>query len=228
METRIRVLLLSGARIGGIGLALTLSGCGLLGSGAGSDAVAPLASSTSVIEPDVERREIPRARIDTEDFEIGAYGGFVSIEDFGTQPLYGARLAYHVSERFFAEAFVGEAQAGTTSFETLAGDVQLLTDDERDYRFYDLAVGYNLLPGEVFLGRRAFDSNLYLLAGAGSTEFAGESRFTASFGTGYRVMLLDGLSVHFTVRDRLFDSDLLGEDKVTHNIEFSLGANWFF
>ncbi len=35
-----------------------------------------------IIDPQVERREIKRSRIDTEDFELGAYVGILSIEDF--------------------------------------------------------------------------------------------------------------------------------------------------
>ncbi len=231
MEGRLRILLLTRRAARALApalLACLLPGCAVLGGGA-AEPVALEADEGPVVDARVDRREISRARIDTEDFELGVYGGFVSIEDFGTNPVYGARLAYHVSESFFAEAFYGEAEAGKTSFEALSGAASLLTEDERRFRFYDLMLGYNLLPGEVFLGRgRAFDSNLYVVAGAGNTEFAGEDRFTASLGTGYRVMLLDGLSVHFTVRDRIFTSELLGEQKNTHNIEFSLGANWFF
>lgn len=225
MEGRLRILLLRAFAPALV--AVLLPGCAMFGGGSEPGAID--AEEPPMVETRVDRREISRARIDTEDFELGVYGGFVSIEDFGTQPVYGARLAYHVSESFFAEAFYGEAEAGKTSFEALSGAASLLTDDEREFRFYDLMLGYNLLPGEVFLGRgRAFDSNLYVIAGAGNTEFAGEDQFTVSFGTGYRVMLLDFLSMHFTVRDRLFSSDLLGESKNTHNIEFSLGANWFF
>ncbi len=42
-----------------------------------------------VIEPNVERRPIHVARIDTENVEVGAFFGSLSIEDFGTNPVYG-------------------------------------------------------------------------------------------------------------------------------------------
>ena len=41
--------------------------------------------------------------IDTEDFELGAYVGMLSIEDFESNVVYGARLAYHLTEDFFLE-----------------------------------------------------------------------------------------------------------------------------
>ena len=182
-----------------------------------------------VVEPEVDRREIRRARIDSENFELGAYVGFMSVEDFGSNTVYGARLAYHITEGLFAEATYGQTDAGKTSFETLSGAVELLTPDQREFRYYDLSIGYNLLPGEVFIGRnRAFNSALYVLLGAGSTEFGGDNQFTVTYGAGYRVLLTDWLSAHLMVRDHVFRTDLLGEDKTVHNIEFVLGLGWFF
>ena len=49
----------------------------------------------------------------------------------------------------FAEATLGSAKAGKTSYEDLSGSAQLLTDSERQYTYYDLALGWNALPGEV-------------------------------------------------------------------------------
>lgn len=221
MESRIRVLFLKAVLIGG---ALQL--------GVGCSALAPVFEEGGrgpVVDPQVERRDIRQSRIDTENFELTAFGGSMSVDDFGTSAVYGARLAYHFSESFFAEAVVGQTEAGETSFEALSGAAPLLTDDERTFRYYDLSIGWNVLPGEVFLGRdRAFTSALYLVAGAGNTEFGGENLFTANVGAGYRLLLTDYVATHLLVRDRAFTSDLLGEDKVSHNIEFSLGLSWFF
>jgi outer membrane beta-barrel protein len=183
-----------------------------------------------VIDPDVERREVREPEIDTEDFEVGAYVGFISIEDFGSNAVYGARLAYHITEGLFAEATYGISEAGKTSYELLSGgQATLLTEDQRDFTYYDVSLGWNLLPGEVFFGgKRAFNSALYVVLGAGNTEFAGDDYFTVSYGAGYRVLLTDSIAAHFDVRDRMFDIDVTGEDKTTHNIEFTLGATWFF
>jgi outer membrane beta-barrel protein len=182
-----------------------------------------------VIEPEVARREIAEPKIDTEDFELGGYMGYMSVEDFGSNPIYGVRLAYHITEGLFAEATYGVTDADKTSYEQLSGGAPLLTESERQYEYYAVSVGYNVLPGEVFIGRRrAFNSALYVVLGAGNTSFAGDDFFTLSYGAGYRILATDSAAVHFDVRDFMFDSDLLGEDKTTHNIEFNLGATWFF
>src|SRR5687768_17373117 len=49
-----------------------------------------------VIEPEVERRKIKVPKIDTENVELGAYFGVLSIEDFGSQPVYGVSGALHL------------------------------------------------------------------------------------------------------------------------------------
>ena len=182
-----------------------------------------------VVQPQIERREVKEDRIDTEDFEVGIFAGVMSVEDFGADGVLGVRLAYHVTEDIFVEAAYGITEAGLTSYERLSGAVTVLTDDEREYSYYNLSLGYNLLPGESFIGRdRAFSSDMYLIAGIGATEFAGDNRFTWSIGAGYRLLLNDWLTLHADVRDHMFDIDVLGEDKTAHNIEINTGATVFF
>lgn len=182
-----------------------------------------------IIDPQVERREIKRTRIDTEDFELGAYVGVLSIEDFESNVVYGARLAYHLTEDFFLEGTYGQSRAGRTSYENLSGSAELLTDDERDYSYYALSLGWNALPGEIFIGKnRAYPSAFYFVAGIGSTTFAGDDRFTVNGGFGYRVLPADWIAVHFDVRDHVYDIDLLGEKKIVNNLEAHLGLSIFF
>jgi outer membrane beta-barrel protein len=182
-----------------------------------------------LIEPEIARREIVEPDIDTEDFEIGIYAGLMNIEDFGTSGVFGARFAYHLTDSVFIEAGVGTAKAKETSFELLAGDIQLLEDDERDFTFYNLWVGYNLLPGEVFLGGKyAYNSQFYLIGGIGTTRFAGDDQFTLNMGAGYRLLIDDGLALHLDARDHMFESDLLGETKTTHNFELHASLTFFF
>ena len=186
-------------------------------------------SERPIIEPQVERREIHRTRIDTEDFEAGAYVGVLSIEDFESNVVYGARLAYHLTEDFFLEGTVGESRAGRTSYENLSGAAELLDDDDRDYTYYALSLGWNALPGEIFVGRnRAYPSAFYLIAGIGSTTFGGDDRFTVSGGFGYRILPADWIAVHFDVRDHVYDIDLLGQKKIVNNLEAHLGLSIFF
>ena len=126
-----------------------------------------------IVKPDIERRTIDDDKIDTEDFELGFYAGVMSVEDFGSNDVYGLRLAYHISESMFIEGAYGITQTQKTTAETLDRLV-LLTDDQRELSYYSLNFGYNLLPGEHYVGRWAFNTNFYIVAGAGSTLFADE------------------------------------------------------
>lgn len=229
--SRFRVLFLSL-------LAVTvLPGCSMLG-GRGDAAPESVAAAVPVtgepdqnpiIDPQVERREIKRTRIDTEDFELGGYVGILGIEDFESNVVYGARLAYHLTEDFFIEGTYGQSRAGRTSYENLSGQTELFSDDDRDYTYYALSLGWNALPGEIFVGKnRSYNSAFYLVAGIGSTEFAGDDRFTVTGGFGYRVLPTDWIAVHFDVRDHIFDSDLVGEKKIVNNLEAHLGLSIFF
>ncbi|HYQ72154.1 MAG TPA: outer membrane beta-barrel domain-containing protein, partial [Gammaproteobacteria bacterium] len=69
---------------------------------------------------------------------------------------------------------------------------------------------------------------LYIIAGAGNTEFADDSHFTVNAGAGYRFLLNDWIALHLDFRDHIFDSDLLGNDKTTHNLEGTGGVTIFF
>ena len=226
MESRLRVLFLIVAIV-------SLSGCAatknLFGFGR-EEAPPPTAEPPGqVVNPQVKRREIKEPAIDREDFEIGGYVGIMSIEDFGSDMSYGLRLAYHMTEGFFIEGAVGQSEGGLTSFETLSGGARLITDDERTLTYYNLSLGYNILPGEVFLGEgRAYNTNLYLIAGLGSTRFAGDDRFTVNVGAGYRFLLTDAIALHLDFRDHLFDIDIIGEEKKAHNLESHLGFTVFF
>ena len=157
MESRFRVLFL-------IMAFATLSGCAATRNlfGPGREEAPPIAEPPDqVIEPEVERRDIREPAIDTENFEVGTFIGIMSIEDFGTDLVYGLRLAYHVTEGLFVEGTLGRSKAGLTSFEQLSGSARLLSDSDREYTYYNLNLGYNLLPGEGFVGEgRAFKTSL--------------------------------------------------------------------
>ena len=241
MESSNRLLLLGAA----LGATLLLSGCASFRwpwdkdkveqqqteDQAAADEAAEEADTTPprVIDPNVARRKIKTPRIDNENWEIGLGAGFVSIEDFGTNPAFAALVTYHVTEDFFFRADVGQTTAGRTSFENLGGEIELLTGDERRFTYYSLSLGYNFLPGEVFLGRdTAMNSSFYVMGGIGSVDFAGDDRLTLNFGAGFRVLPTDWLAIHLGVQDRVFDSDLLGETKVTNNLEMLLSATVFF
>jgi len=185
--------------------------------------------SGSIFDPKVERREVKREAIDTEDWEIGAYYGIISIEDFGTSELLGARVAYHVTEDFFIEGSYAQSTAGLSSFERLNGNVVLLTDEQREYTQFNLGLGFNLLPGEGFIGEDlAFTSSLYLITALGGTDFAGEQRSTIMLGGGYRVLFTDWLAVHLTLKEHIYDIELLGSAKTANDLEISTSIAIYF
>ena len=182
----------------------------------------------SSLLPEYEVEPIKVADIDSENFEIGAFGGVLSIEDFESSAVVGGSLRYHVTEAFFAEARFGTATAGETSFERLSGNVQLLPEDERDVTFYDLSLGINLFPGEAFFFRRAVNSGFYVVGGVGATSFAGNDELTVNVGGGYQIIVNDFMTIGFHLRDHMFESEVTGESKLTHNFEVSTGLSIFF
>ena len=242
MENRIRILLLASV--------LTLSsGCATMHrlgpwhrqvdaevaaqkADADADAAAAAvdtAAPPTVIEPQVVRRKIKVPKIAAKDIEIGASYGEISIESYTAAPVWGITADYHITEDFFFEAAGGRAQAGQTSFETLSGNIQLLTNDERQFTYYNLSVGYNFLPGEVFLGRNhAMTSAFYILGGLGGVKFEGNSTFTANFGAGFRVLPTDWLAIRIEAQDLVFKSDFLGTNRLRNNLKAYIGASVYF
>ncbi len=191
---------------------------------------APLQTqSEQLIQPEITRRDVELNKIDTEDFEATVFTGLLSVEDFGANFVIGARLAYHVNEDIFVEASIGSSKAGQTSYERLSGGTPLLTSAQRNILYYDVSLGYNLLPGESFLTRNtSFNSALYVIAGIGSTTFAGADRLTLNIGGGFRLLATDWLALHVDLRNHIFNIDILAEDKTANNLEVTIGVSVFF
>ncbi len=196
-------------------------------------AIAPVApvlaaeQPEQVVRPEIERRDINEADIDTEDFEIGVFYGLMNVEDFGTNAVYGARGTYHVTEYIFTEAAYGKTDTEETSFERLGGNVNLL--DDRELTYWNVSFGFNLFPGESFIGSKwAYTSDFFIIAGAGSTNFADEDEFTWNFGFGYKVLASDWLAFRVDARNHVFDLNLLGESQTNNNLEFTAGVSVFF
>lgn len=186
------------------------------------------AKPEKILDPKIVRRGVKESRIDRENFEIGVFSGIYSVEDFGTNTVEGARAAFFVTEGVFFEAAYGKTEAEQTSIEKIF-PIELIAEEDRELTYYNLSVGYNLLPGETFIGNKwAFNSALYVIAGAGSTKFAGDSRYTVNFGIGYRFLATDWLAWHLDMRDHIFDIEVTGEDKTTHNLELHSGFTVFF
>ena len=180
------------------------------------------------IDPNITRRSIDEFDIDSENIEIGVFAGVISIEDFSSNITVGARVSYHINENLFIEASYAQATAGETSFEVLSGGLPFLTDDQRAYTYYDLSAAYNFNGEMFFTDNLVFNTDLFLIVGAGSTKFGGDERFTVNAGAGYRLLVTDYLSVRIDVRDYVFNSDIIGPEKSVHNLTFTLSTSFFF
>ena len=83
MESRILVLLLKRAFVAALA---TAAAAPAVAQNNAVDDEPPV-----VIDPALERRDIKPPRIDSENFEVGIYGGLMSIEDFGTNSSVGVQ-----------------------------------------------------------------------------------------------------------------------------------------
>ena len=184
---------------------------------------------TGLIEPQIERTEFDEAKIESYDFEIAAYTGYLAIEDFNTDFVTGIKLGYHVSEDFFVQASYGRGEVGETSFERLSGGAPLLSQSEREVEYYLVALGFNLFPGEAFVtDSTTFNTVFYISGGVGTTTFAGDDRFTIAYAVGHRTLFADGFSLDIEMRDLIFEQDIFGTEESTNNLEFTVSLNLYF
>ncbi|MEW5880657.1 MAG: outer membrane beta-barrel domain-containing protein [Pseudomonadota bacterium] len=185
-------------------------------------------ANEQVIEPQVPRRDVRVPKIPSNDFVAGLFAGTYATENFGSSAVYGLRLGYHITEDIFVEAAYARTDVSDRNFrQILPGGV--FPQPQETLSYYNLSAGYNVLPGEVFFGRRfAKTSALYLIAGIGSTRFLEQRKQTVNFGLGLRVFLKDWFSLQVDLRDHVYSLDLLGRRQSTQNLELSAGATFFF
>ncbi|MFL0800860.1 MAG: outer membrane beta-barrel domain-containing protein [Agarilytica sp.] len=181
----------------------------------------------AVIEPDLDRREIKESLIDSENFSAGFFTGVLGVEDFGSNNVSGLRAAFHISEDWFIEGAYAETTIGETTAESLFNINIVGTDLSLTYS--NISLGVNLFPGETYLGRNyAFNSNVFLILGAGNTEFADDKFFTYNFGGGYRLFITDWLAFRLDFRNQIFTHSVLGEEKSIQNLETHFGLSLYF
>jgi outer membrane beta-barrel protein len=201
----------------------------LLAHGSARAADAPAADTPDqVIVPQVERREVSKPKYPSNDFEIGLFGGSYSSQNFGTSFNWGARVGYDITEDFFVEATYGRTKVSDKAFrQILPGGI--FTAEQQKLKYYDLSVGWNFLPGEIFIGKNwAKASTMYAIGGIGNTSFDSQRMQTWNFGLGAKLFLADWVALRADVRDHIFTLDLLGKRSTTQNPELSLGFAFFF
>lgn len=190
-----------------------------------------LAAICSIAYPSVWADEdsaaVEKLSIDKEFFAIGVYAGMLSIQDFNSEFALGFEGSFKASEDFFLQFNYLQADASLSSFELSQG--QLFSGADRKFTHYDFLLGYNLFQAEFFgSGPDSAISALYLVAGAGETEFGGENNFTLTLGTGYQFALNRRYVLRLDYRDHIFKSSLLEEDANTHNTQISAGLSFLF
>lgn len=198
---------------------------GLLGFGAAAQAAA---GEEQVVVPQVDRRDVALPRFPSNDFEAGLFTGTYATQNFGASLVYGVRLGYHITEDVFVEAVYGRTRVSDESFrQILPGGV--FANDKETLSYYNVSAGYNVLPGEVFLGgKRAKASAFYLIGGIGSTKFVDQKKLTFNAGFGLRLFMTDWAALQVDLRDHIFSLDLLGKRDTTHNLEATGGLTFFF
>ena len=181
-----------------------------------------------VVKPELDRRTVRAPRIDVDDFEISAFAGILSVDDFGSNGTFGARLGYHVTEDLFVEATYQQSTVSDQNYYDL-GFLPVFSQREVDLKTYDISVGLNLFPGEVFVGKSwATTSAVYLIGGVGNTTLDNRDYITFNFGFGLRVLTADWFALRLEMRDLMWQSDLLGKNELKHNFELTLGASFYF
>jgi outer membrane beta-barrel protein len=188
----------------------------------------PPPKNDQVVVPEVDRRDISVPKFPSNDFEIGAFAGTYATQNFGTSAVGGVRLGYHITEDFFVEGVYAQTKVSDASFrQILPGGV--FPNEKEKLSYYNLSIGYNVLPGEVFIGaKRAKPSQLYLIGGVGSTKFDQQRRPTYNVGFGFRVFLIDAVALQLDMRDHIYSIDLLGKRQSTQNLELTGGLAVYF
>lgn len=184
--------------------------------------------SVRIIEPDKTVTTAQAAAIDTERFELGFYTGFLAVEDFNTNPIFGLSFAYHVAVDWLVMADYGVSQVSRASFEELSGG-NFLAKADYDFETFSFIGGYRLLKGRSFFGKHAkFNSDIYALAGVGSVQFAGEDNVSLIFGASYRTVLTDWLTVNLDFKNHHVERNFLNDSKRTNNLGLTFGVNALF
>ena len=186
-------------------------------------------ANEQVIVPEVQRRDVRLPKFPSKDFEVGLLAGTYATQSFGASAVGGVRLGYHLSEDFFVEGVYAQTKVSDKTFEEIFPGAGPLADTDKKLSYYNVSAGYNLFPGEIFLGSKtAKASSIYLIGGVGSTKFANQRKQTFNVGFGFRVLFSYRWAVRVDVRDHIFSYDLLGVRQNSQNLELTTGLSYYF
>lgn len=194
-----------------------------------ADPQPPKPAGEQVITPQVDRRELKLPRFASNDISVGLLAGRYATANFGSSTVTGLRLGYHITEDVFVEGAYGRAKVTDEAFRQIFPNGGIFPTPKQNLTYYNVVAGYNLLPGEVFFGRsNAKISQGYVVAGVGSTDFAGQKRQTVVAGFGLRVVFTSWFAAQVDVRDHIYSLDLLGKRQSNHNLEATAGLTFTF
>jgi outer membrane beta-barrel protein len=181
-----------------------------------------------VVVPQVDRRDIRLPKFPSKDISVGLFGGAYATQNFGTGGVGGLRLGYHITEDIFVEGVYAQTKVSDELFrQILPGGI--FVEEKQTLKYYNVSAGYNLFPGEIFIGRNlAKATQFYVIGGVGSSRFLEQRRQTFNFGFGWRVLWWDRFAMQLDLRDHVFSLDILGKRQNTQNLEMTLGATYYF
>lgn len=192
------------------------------------DPLIELSSRLPEIAPDIERKDIQIPNIDSEFFEVGLTVGSLSVEDFGSHLTYGGQLNIHVAQSVFFKLKGSRSKVSDNVFRRLG----LPLFDEsgiQNLDQYSLLLGWNVFPGEIYLGEKyTLSSSAYIQGGAGVVRFSDNDYFGVSMGMGLRLLPVDWLSVTIEALGTEYNSTIFGFSKISHNFESNISVNVYF
>jgi len=177
-----------------------------------------------VIDPDKKIASANPAALDTEHFELGVYTGLLAVEDFNTNPVLGISLRYYFNEKYLIDGSFGTSETERANTE---GNQDF--NPERDFQYFSLSGGYQLLKGRSFRGKkRKYNTGIYLLGGIEQVDFADNSNTGLVIGVSYKTILTDWLTVNLDFKNHIVNRDFIEDDKMTQNTEFAIGFSTLF
>ena len=161
--------------------------------------------------------------------ELSVLGGYYAADVLSSTYAYGASVAFFLSEDFGVEALVVR---NPVQFRL----EQPFTGFDREQHFQP-GNAWNVLGAMVWAPihaklrwseRRITHADVSWMVGAGQTISDAAQGLTFQTGLGIRLYLTRFLSIRFDVRDLLIPEEVLGRDRITHNIVTLVGlSGWF-